>query len=59
MSLSKEAVLSLYRSILRRGNNLQYTDKSYYMKRVRAEFEANRHLTNAETKDFYFNVSYL
>lgn len=40
MPISKRDVLSLYRKILRKGNeSLQYTNKEYFRRRIREEFE--------------------
>ena len=35
--------LRLYRAILRRAEQLQYTDKEYFRRMVRREFERSRH----------------
>lgn len=35
----------LYRALLRFGDTLQYTDKSYYRRRIRFEFEKHRVVT--------------
>jgi len=43
---SKE-VISLYRALLRYRRGLQFTDKDYFYRRVRFEFEKNKYLTNA------------
>jgi hypothetical protein len=37
--ITKEMVLSLYRNILKSSNKLKYTDKDYFKRRVRQEFE--------------------
>ncbi|KAK3609311.1 hypothetical protein CHS0354_026231 [Potamilus streckersoni] len=41
----RQQVLTLYRQLLRKRRQLQYTDKSFFLQRVRAEFEKNKHLT--------------
>lgn len=38
----------LYRALLRYGNSLQYTDRSYYRRRIRFEFEKHRVVTEPE-----------
>ena len=38
--------LSLYRQLLRYGQNLRYTDKDYFSARIREEFEKYRHLSD-------------
>ena len=42
-SKSLEA-LSLYKSLLRYSRGLTLTDKAFFRKRIRSEFEANRNL---------------
>ena len=41
-------VLGLYRTLLRKGRTLHYTDKGYYFKRIRSEFDKNKHLDKKE-----------
>ena len=41
-----QQVLSLYRQLLRKGKQLKFTDKDYYFKRMRVEFEKNRALSD-------------
>jgi len=43
-SKSLEA-LSLYRSLLRYSRGLTFTDKAFFRRRIRSEFEANRNLS--------------
>ena len=38
--------LSLYRALLRYGENLVHTDKKFFVKRIRTEFRAHRDLTD-------------
>uniref|UniRef100_A0A6M2CP08 Putative lyr motif-containing protein n=1 Tax=Rhipicephalus microplus TaxID=6941 RepID=A0A6M2CP08_RHIMP len=52
---SKQAVLSLYRSLVRYGHRLELSDKKYYFKRIREEFEARKTLTEPKELQFYFN----
>jgi len=43
--------LGLYKQLVRYGQNLKYTDKDFYFRKIRTEFEKNRQLTNpAEVK---------
>ena len=44
--------LSLYRQLLRYGQNLRYTDKEYFSARIRQEFEKCRHLRDEGEVDF-------
>ena len=41
-----QQALSLYRLLLRKGKQLRFTDKEFYFKRIRAEFEKNKHVTD-------------
>jgi len=51
MNRSKE-VLSLYRQLLRYKSGLQYTDKDYFYRRIRFEFEKNKNLLNVADVEF-------
>lgn len=52
---SKNAVLSLYRSLVRYGYGLELSDKKYFFKRLREEFETRKSLTDPKELQFYFN----
>lgn len=41
-------VLALYKTLVRKGKSLQLTDKDYYLRRIRKEFDKNRHLEKKE-----------
>ena len=41
-------VIELYRNLLRKGKTLKLTDKQYYFRRIRAEFDKNKHLSQTE-----------
>ncbi|XP_041446655.1 MIEF1 upstream open reading frame protein-like [Xenopus laevis] len=47
---SREAVLLLYRTLLRQGRQLQLTDRDFYTSRVRREFRKHQNLTKLEDK---------
>ena len=49
MSRNKD-VLQLYKALLRYGDNLKFTDKQYFFRRVREEFEKNREATAADVE---------
>lgn len=53
---SARTVLSLYRRLIRYGQQLQLTDKPYYQRRVRSEFRRNRDLTDPVAIDFSIKV---
>ncbi|NXA52914.1 MIDUO protein, partial [Nothocercus julius] len=48
---SREAVLSLYRALLRRGRALRYTDRDFYVASVRREFRRQQALERPEDKE--------
>ncbi|NXA06725.1 MIDUO protein, partial [Sapayoa aenigma] len=48
---SREAVLALYRALLRRGRGLRYTDRDFYLTSVRREFRRNQELQRLEDKE--------
>ena len=41
-------VLNLYRSILRHGLTLKYTDKIFYKRFIRGEFDKSKNLSDKE-----------
>lgn len=41
-------VLALYKTLIRKGRSLQLTDKDYYLRRIRKEFNKNRHIESNE-----------
>lgn len=49
--------LRLYRAILRRAEQLQYTDKEYFRRMVRREFERSRH--NRDDTEFQLQVRHV
>ena len=42
LSCSRSTVLALYRTLLRKGRRLELTDKDFYLRRIRHEFEMKR-----------------
>ncbi|XP_044311377.1 MIEF1 upstream open reading frame protein-like isoform X2 [Varanus komodoensis] len=48
---TREAVLNLYRTLLRQGRGLRYTDRDFYFRTIRQEFRKNLHLENLEDKE--------
>lgn len=54
---TNQQVLRLYKNLLKYGDQLQLTDKWYYMNRVRNEFKANKSLKTAEQIEFSFKVN--
>ncbi|KAM4883098.1 mitochondrial ribosome and complex I assembly factor AltMIEF1 isoform 1-T2 [Thomomys bottae] len=47
---SREAVLSLYRTLLRQGRLLRYTDRDFYFASIRREFRKNQQLQDPEAR---------
>ncbi len=39
MTISKNLILQLYKSLYKYGQQLKYTDKDYYFKSIRKQFE--------------------
>lgn len=50
--MSRRAILSLYKDILRYGETLSFTDKKYFKYRIRASFRDNKDLTEEKEIDF-------
>lgn len=48
---SREAVLRLYRALLRQGRELRYTDRDFYFASIRREFRKNQKLENLEARE--------
>uniref|UniRef100_A0A7M4FQ96 Complex 1 LYR protein domain-containing protein n=1 Tax=Crocodylus porosus TaxID=8502 RepID=A0A7M4FQ96_CROPO len=48
---SRQAVLSLYRTLLRQGRGLRYTDRDFYFATIRHEFRKNKQLEQLEDKE--------
>lgn len=51
---SKQQILRLYKHLIRYGNQLYLTDKSYFLGRIRREFRTNRELSNPSDIEFSF-----
>lgn len=54
---SRRAVLSLYRSLLREGDKLKYTDQEFFRSAIRKEFEKAKKEDHHETKQKLLDVS--
>lgn len=53
---TRQQVLRLYKHLIRYGNQLQFTDKSYFLGRVRREFRENCQETEQHKIEFSFKV---
>lgn len=56
MTVSRTAVLALYKKLVRYSNCLKHSDKSYVRLRVRGEFNKNRFLDDPTTIHFQYQV---
>ena len=52
------AVTQLYRALLRKGRTLQLTDKDFYLRRIRAEFERSRGIIDEQERLRLIKVIY-
>lgn len=52
----RSEILGLYKNLLRYSQRLRFTDKKYFVHRVRKGFLENRELTNQEEIEFYYKV---
>ncbi|KOX79283.1 hypothetical protein WN51_09085 [Melipona quadrifasciata] len=53
----RQAILKLYKDLLRYGEKLKYTDKEYFRYRIRKNFEQNKHLSDQTEINFQFQVN--
>lgn len=56
MSFSKATIQRLYRDLVKYGNSLKHTDKSYYHKYIREQFDKNRDITERSKIEFCIKV---
>ncbi|XP_071630049.1 mitochondrial ribosome and complex I assembly factor AltMIEF1-like isoform X2 [Temnothorax longispinosus] len=50
--MSRQAVLRLYKDILRYGETLRLTNKKYFRYRIQTAFRNNKNLSDEATIDF-------
>jgi hypothetical protein len=50
------AITRMYRSLLRVGGQFTYTDKNFFRRRLRQEFEKRRHATDPKLIEIYYAV---
>lgn len=55
----REEVLRLYKHLIRYGNQLQFTNKNYFLQRIREEFRKNSSLNSSEDIEYHFKVNEL
>ncbi|XP_055530356.1 MIEF1 upstream open reading frame protein [Wyeomyia smithii] len=51
---TKQLVLRLYRDLRRYGSQLRYTDRDYYLERIRFEFEQKRDITDPSEIEYCY-----
>ena len=54
--MTRGEVLSLYRRILRSAKNFRYTDRDYYLRRIRLEFDNRKELKDHTEVGFQIQV---
>ncbi|XP_048522732.1 MIEF1 upstream open reading frame protein [Dendroctonus ponderosae] len=55
MSLpTQREILKLYKNLLRYGEQLKYTDKTYFFRRIRKEFKTHKNITDEADVNFKF-----
>ena len=57
MTIERAQILNLYRQLIRYSRKLEYTNKDYYLRRVKQKFRDNQELTDANEIEFSFKVS--
>lgn len=57
MAITASDVRVLYKSLLRYSDKLIYTDRNFYLNRVRKEVRDNKNLTKPEDIEYYYQVS--
>ncbi|XP_058460994.1 mitochondrial ribosome and complex I assembly factor AltMIEF1 [Malaya genurostris] len=51
---SKRLILRLYRDLHRYGSQLQFTNREYFLQRVRREFDKNRAVNDPKEFEFCY-----
>ncbi|RWS30903.1 LYR motif-containing protein 4-like protein [Leptotrombidium deliense] len=54
MAVNGKQVVDLYRQLLRFSRTLRFTDKQFFVKRVKTEFRNNRTLTDQQKIEFNY-----
>jgi hypothetical protein len=52
----RSEILGLYKRLLRYGENLKFTDKKYFVYRIKKDFLDNRDLKNKKEIEFHYKV---
>jgi hypothetical protein len=56
MSVSRVLKLNLYKNCLKYSNQLLYTDKNFYLNKIKTEFRKNKDLTQEKDIKFFYQV---
>lgn len=56
-NIGNNRILKLYKDLLRYGQELTLTDKSYYYRKIREEFKKNKNLQDTSEINNKFEVS--
>lgn len=54
--VSKTSVIRLYKDLLRYTKQIQYSDKDYYINRVKSEFRSRKNLSEPNDIEYYYKV---
>ncbi|XP_065340459.1 mitochondrial ribosome and complex I assembly factor AltMIEF1 [Cloeon dipterum] len=55
MSVARSEVLRLYKSILKYGQELKYTDRDFFKKKIRKEFRSCKSVESPEEIKFHID----
>lgn len=53
-NIGRQQILSLYKNLILYSKTLQFTDKKYYLKRIRTEFQNNKNLQDIKEIEFHY-----
>ena len=56
MAITSSDVRVLYKSLLRYSQKLVFTDRDFYLNRIRKELKDNKSLTKPEDIEYYYQV---
>jgi len=55
-TVSRALILHLYKNLLKYSNQLVYTDKNFYLNKIKRDFRQNKHLTQQEDIRYFYEV---
>ncbi|KAK4875424.1 hypothetical protein RN001_011846 [Aquatica leii] len=56
LAVTSKEILKLYKNLLRYGQDLRYTDKQYFYRRIKREFKENRRLVDETEIQFNYKA---